>query len=94
MVLGETNLLEHHIDVQGAAPVRKRCYPVSPPVEKIIHEEIDRMLALGVIEPCKSPWCSGMTLVQRGEKNRLCLDARSINKLSKKWTYISNSISR
>ena len=85
--LGKTNVLEHHIDVQGAQPIKRRWYHVSPPVEKIIHQEIDRMLDLGVIEVSNSPWCSGMSLVQKGGKNRLCLDARWINEVTKKCAY-------
>jgi len=37
------------------------------------------MLCLGVIEETNSSWSSPVTLVQKGPKNRLCLDARKVN---------------
>jgi len=36
------------------------------------------MLGLGVIEESNSSWSSPVTLVQKGPKNRLCLDARKV----------------
>lgn len=74
--LGRTKLIEHDIDVGDSRPVKQRFYPVSPAVEKLMFQEIDRMLALGVIEPSSSSWSSPMRLVLKPNKVRLCLDAR------------------
>lgn len=41
-----------------------------------MYQEIDRMLADGVIEPSQSPWSSSIRLVIKPGKVRLCLDAR------------------
>jgi len=45
------------------------------------------MLGLGVIEESNSSWSSPVTLVQKGPKNRLCLDARKVNSRTIKDAY-------
>lgn len=85
--LGKTHLEEHIIDTGDAVPIKQRHYPVSPAVEFLIYQELDRMLSLGVIEPSMSAWNSPVTLVRRGEKNRLCLDARKLNEVTVKDAY-------
>jgi len=45
------------------------------------------MLGLGVIEESNSSWSSLVTLVQKGPKNRLCLDAHKVNSRTIKETY-------
>lgn len=69
--LGRTSLIKHRIDVGDAIPVKQRFYPVSPAVEKLMFTEIDRMLALGVIELSTSSWSSPMRLVVKPGKVRL-----------------------
>lgn len=85
--LGRTTLIEHDIEIGNAPTVKQRFYPVSPAVEKLMFEEIDRMLALGIIEPSTSPWSSPMRLVVKPNKIRLCLDARKLNEATKKDAY-------
>lgn len=90
--LGRTNLIQHKIDVGSSEPVKQRYYPVSPAVEKLMYQEIDRMLSLKVIEPSSSPWSSPMRLVVKPNKVRLCLDARRLNQATKKDAYPLPSI--
>lgn len=85
--LGCTNLVEHHIDTGDATPVKSKHYPLSPPRQAEIYEELDRLLALGVIEETNSPWCSPIVTVRKPGKIRLCLDCRKINSLTKKDSY-------
>lgn len=86
--LGKTNLLKHVIDVGDAKPSKQRHYAVSPAVEKQMYAEVDRMLALGVIEESKSAWNSPVTIVAKGNgKKRLCLDARQLNSVTRKDAY-------
>jgi len=77
--LGRTHLMEHVIDVADAKPVMQRHWPISPAKEN--------MLALGVIEESKSPWSSNCVLGRKGQKVRLCLDSREVNKLTIKDAY-------
>jgi len=86
--LGKTNLLSHEIDVANAKPVKQRHYAVSPIIQKLLYDELDRMLALGVIEESYSSWSSPVTIVRKPNgKVRLCLDAREVNKVTVKAAY-------
>ncbi|MGC8720940.1 MAG: hypothetical protein ACP5TY_13145, partial [Thermodesulforhabdaceae bacterium] len=78
--LGKTHVEEHIIEVDDETiPVKQRFYPISPAIQKLIYAELGRVLDLNVIEPSKSAWSSPVSLVRKGEKIRLCLDARKVN---------------
>lgn len=86
--LGRTDILCHVINTNDAQPVKQRHYPISPAVQKEMYSEIDRMLALGVIEESSSPWNSPMVMVRKHcGKARLCLDSRVVNSVSVKDAY-------
>ncbi|KAH8318292.1 hypothetical protein KR074_002161, partial [Drosophila pseudoananassae] len=51
--LGRTSLISHSIDVGEAKPIKQRHYAVSPAIEKLMYDELDRMLELGVIQESK-----------------------------------------
>ena len=86
--LGKTNLEKHVIDTGDARPKKMRYYPVSPAVQSLIFAELDRMLELDVIEIAKdAEWNNRTTLVIKPGKNRLCLDARELNKVTRKDAY-------
>ncbi|XP_055918604.1 uncharacterized protein K02A2.6-like [Eupeodes corollae] len=82
--LGKTNLVEHFIDTGDATPIKQRHYPISPAIQALVYEELDRMLSLGVIEESSSAWSSPVVLVRKPGKNRLCLDFRKVNLVTKK----------
>ena len=85
--LGHTSYIQHRIDTDSAEPINSRHYPVSPNVQKLMYDELDRMIGLGVIEPAESPWNSPVVLVRKPGKNRLCLDSRKLNSVTKKLAY-------
>lgn len=86
--LGCTKLEKHAIKLVGNAnPVKDRHYPLSPAVQEIVYNEIDKMLALKVIEESDSPWSNRTTVVRKPNKNRFCLDARKLNALTVKDAY-------
>jgi len=68
-------------------PIKQRHYPVSPAKQKLVYAELDRMLGLGVIKESNISWSSPVTLVKKGQKNRLCLDARKVNSRTIKDAY-------
>lgn len=81
--LCRTEILCHIINTNDAQPVKQRHYPISPAVQKEMYTEIDRMLALGVIEESSSPWNSPMVMVREHcGKARLCLDSRAVNSVT------------
>lgn len=86
--LGRTNILKHNIDTGDHRPVYQKQYQFSPTIKKQIEKEIDVMLENDVIEPSISPWCSPVLLVKKPNgENRLCLDSRQLNKITKRDTY-------
>ena len=82
--LGKTSLMEHSIDTGDATPIKQRHYPVSPAVQAIMYTELDRMISLDIIEESSSAWSSPVVLVRKPGKNRLCLDFRKVNEVTKK----------
>ena len=85
--LGRTHLLEHKIVTTGE-PIRQKPYPLSPAKEKLINQEIDEMLRMGVIAPTRSPWCNPIVVVTKKDGSpRVCLDSRKLNEVTRKNRY-------
>ena len=63
---GLTDIAEHGITLTTEKPIRRKPYPV--PYAKVgdIETEVRKMMALGVIEPSQSPYCSPLMLVNAG----------------------------
>jgi hypothetical protein len=54
-------------------------------MQGIIDEEVDKMLAEGVIEPSESPWSSPIVLAKKKDgKYRFCIDFRKVNEVTRK----------
>ncbi|KAH8340330.1 hypothetical protein KR074_008541, partial [Drosophila pseudoananassae] len=86
--LGYTSLIEHNIEVADAKPIKQRFYPISPAREKLLCDEIDRMLEMDEIEEApSSPWSSPVMLHVKPGKVRLCLDARKLNSVTVRDAY-------
>lgn len=94
--LSKTHLMTHTIDTGSAIPIKQRHYIVSPYVQKDINVEIDRLLALDVIEACEpGAWSSPVVVVKKASgKIRLCLDARRLNDVTAKDAYPQPQINR
>ncbi len=83
--LGRTDLVQHSIDTQGAAPVKQ------PPRRLPFHRRgevkqlLDKMLEQGIIEPAQGPWSSPIVLVPKKDgSTRFCVDFRKVNSLTRK----------
>ncbi|GFW89010.1 transposon Ty3-I Gag-Pol polyprotein [Trichonephila clavipes] len=50
--------VKHKIYTGDHAPINKRAYRVSPTERRIIHEEVQKMLDEGIVQPSESPWSS------------------------------------
>lgn len=81
--IGRTSLYEHRIDVGDAKPKKQRIYHVSKYVLDEVNKEVDRMIALDVIEEAMfSPWNNPLVAVKKKTgKYRVCLDARYLNSI-------------
>lgn len=85
-VLSRTTLVEHVIElVPQAKPFYIRSHHYSPAVEKMMCRELDRMLAMEVIEPSHSPVANPIIPVLKSDGTvRLCLDSRILNSMTVK----------
>ncbi|KAL5268396.1 hypothetical protein ACHWQZ_G002306 [Mnemiopsis leidyi] len=77
-----TNLVEHTIPLTSEEIVRCKYRPV--PIHAIDDciKEIDVLLRRGVIERSESEYSSPVVIVKRNNKFRICVDYRSLNKIS------------
>ena len=86
--LGRTDVLEHRIDTAAARPVRQQLRRFPPAHVEAISEQVDSMLAQGVIEPAWSPWASNIVLVRKKDGSlRCCIDYRRLNDVTVKDAY-------
>lgn len=85
-VMGRTHLLQHEIElIDGAKPFYARPHLFSPEMETRVGKELDKMLALGVVVPSKSPVASAIVPVEKPDGSvRLCLDSRLLNAITVK----------
>lgn len=83
-----TDILTMSIDTGDAMPIKQRAYRVPLTKRRIISQEIDKMLAEGIIRPSASPWASPLTLVPKPDGSvRVCADYRQLNSVTKKDAY-------
>lgn len=86
--LGRTNVVIQDIDTGDAEPTMQRYYPVAPAIRERMSKELDRMIGVDVVEPSKSPWRSPVVLVKKANgKDRLCIDSRKVNAVTKFDSY-------
>lgn len=86
--LGNTDLVTHSIDTQGAVPIKCRYRPPGHAMRKVVDENLDKMLEMGVIEPIVSPWSSPIVLVRKKDGSiRFCVDLRRVNAVTRKDAY-------
>jgi len=53
--LGRTSVVSHTIDTEGAMPVKQRIRNMNPRYLQFIKQEVQDLLAAGLIEPSYSP---------------------------------------
>lgn len=93
--LSKTSLTKHVINTGDARPIKQTQYIISPYVQKDVHAEIDRLLSIGAIFPCSSPWNNKVIAVHKPTgKIRLCIDARKLNALTIKDAYPQPQLNR
>ncbi|GFU96042.1 retrovirus-related Pol polyprotein from transposon 297 [Trichonephila clavipes] len=76
----------------GDHSINQRAYRVSTE-RRIIHEEVQKMLDEGIVQPSESPWSSPIVLVRKKKTvvGVFCVDYRKLNSVTKK-TFISPRI--
>lgn len=85
--LGCTSLIEHVIETKSP-PIKCRYYPVSPILQGYINEQVDQLLADGVIEPSDSGWSAPILLVKKKDNSyRFVVDFRRLNAVTERDAY-------
>ena len=88
VTLGLANVAPHFIDIQGHEPIRDAPRKYSQKMLKAAWDEVDRMLAEGIIEPSNGPWRTYPVLVPKtSETFRFCIDYKRVNKVTKALAY-------
>lgn len=78
------------INLTSDIPISLRPYRCSEKDQKILDDQIKLLLKYKLIEPSNSPYSFPVTLVNKkteGEKSRLCIDFRKLNKIAIADTY-------
>ena len=86
--IGLTDYVEHTIDTGTSRPLRlpPRRLRISKQASEA--EEVQKMLARGVIRPSCSPWASPVVLVTKKDgTTRFCVDYRRLNDVTRKDAY-------
>ena len=75
--LGLTNLTEHSIALTDYAPIKHKLRRMSPRVQQIAVEEVERMFGEGIIERSASEYSSAPVMIHKHDGSfRFCVDYR------------------
>ena len=83
------NRFFHDVDTTDAKPIKQRPYRTPYHLRPWVNQEIQQMLASGIIRKSKSPWASPITIVAKKSDEpeiyhpRMCVDFRKINEATK-----------
>lgn len=81
---------EHKLNIDPRyPPVRQKKRRFAPERNKIVSEEVDRLLEINAIEPCQYPdWLSNVVIVKKKNgKWRVCIDFTNLNKACPKDSF-------
>ena len=80
--------VEHAIHLLDNQPVKQAPYRQSPAKQEAVHQEVQRLLAAGLIAPSSSPWSSPVSLVPKPDGSwRMVIDYRRVNAKTRKDAY-------
>ena len=65
---GQTILVEHEVHTGDALPTFQKPYQILYTKRELVKEELEGMLAAGVIRPSTSPWASPIVLVPKKDE--------------------------
>ena len=86
--LGQTNRAVHVIDTRGALPIKVRARPIPMAKREACAQQLEDMLADGIVVPSTSPWSAPVVMAQKKDGTlRFCVDYRSLNEVTVKDCY-------
>ena len=85
--IGESSFT-HRIELTSQDPVRKKAYRIPYTQQKILEDEVEKMLNANIIEKANSPYGSPVVLVKKRDNSvRFCVDYRELNSITVKDNY-------
>ena len=87
--LGRTCAVEHSIDTGESRPIKQRPYRIPVHLHHVVDQQVEEMLARGLIRPSNSPWSSPIVLApEKDGAYRFCVDDfRHLNAVTRKDAY-------
>lgn len=80
---GRTHVIKHPINTYTSRAISCRPRKYAEDQQRIIDEEVTKMLNDGVIRPSNSPYASAVVLVRKKDDTwRFCIDYRPLNKIT------------
>ena len=77
---GRAQRTMHRIVTDGSSPTRQRPYRIPPALKKDVCDELQVMMADGLIEELSSEWSSPLVIVKKKDSsNWICVDYRKLN---------------
>lgn len=80
-IIGDLGVMKITLKLD-AKPVKQRPYRLNPKYNEKVHSELEKMLAVGIIEPVEeSNWVSPMVVQEKKQKDeiRICVDLKKLN---------------
>ena len=93
--LGRTETYSHKIQLKNPdqAPIFSKQFPLAESHRKVVLENIEEMLKLGVIRPTRSPWNSSIFVVPKSSGgHRVVCDLRGLNEASVEYFHTGQTI--
>jgi len=77
-----THLVEHKVELTQSEPVKCKMYSTPYKMQVVVDQEIDNMLAMGVIERSEAAYASPLVLVKKADGTyRVCINFKELNNL-------------
>lgn len=91
--VGRVTIESHRIDTGNQEAIRCRPYAIKPHVRQEVYEQIQRLLENDIIEESRSPWAFPIVVVPKKDgSQRICIDYRKLNKITKRDAYPTGNI--
>jgi hypothetical protein len=87
--ISHMNVSEFHVDTGTAAPIYHRPRRLAHAEWQFVKDELQRLVDERIVVPSKSPWAFPIVVVRhkRTGKMRMCMDIRSLNKVTIRDAY-------
>ena len=80
--------VKHYFELTDSTPIYHRPRRMSPRHQRVVQEEIQKMLEAGIIKPSAACWSFPVVIAQKKDgKPRFCVDYRELNKVMKADRY-------